>query len=58
MFHYFLKIVSTQFCTLNGQIVNLHQYSITYFERDFTVGQAGNMNEGLQMDHGTAGMMG
>jgi hypothetical protein len=45
MFHYFLKIVSTQFRTLDGQIVNSHQYSTTHFERDLMTGQTGNTNE-------------
>ncbi|KAI0245129.1 endoplasmic reticulum-derived transport vesicle ERV46 [Lactifluus subvellereus] len=45
MFHYFLKTVSTQFRTLDGQIVHSHQYSVTHFECDFTTGQAGNTNE-------------
>jgi len=58
MFHYFLKIVSTQFRTLDGQTVNSHQYSVTHFERDLTTGQAGNTNEGLQIHHGAAGMPG
>ncbi|KAI0252341.1 Sec1-like protein [Lactifluus subvellereus] len=58
MFHYFLKIVSTQFRTLDGEMVNSHQYSVTHFERDLTTGQAGNTNEGLQIHHGTAGMPG
>ncbi|KAI0252355.1 endoplasmic reticulum vesicle transporter-domain-containing protein [Lactifluus subvellereus] len=58
MFHYFLKIVSTQFRTLDGEMVNSHQYSVTHFERDPTTGQAGNTNEGLQIHHGTAGMPG
>ncbi|KAK1226097.1 vacuolar protein sorting-associated protein 45 [Marasmius sp. AFHP31] len=34
MFQYFLKVVSTQFRTIDGQIVNTHQYSVTQFERD------------------------
>ena len=29
MFHYFLKIVSTQFHTPDRQIINSHQYSVT-----------------------------
>jgi hypothetical protein len=58
MFHYFLKIVSTHYRTLDGQIVNSHQYSATHFERDLTTGQADNTNEGIQIHHGAAGMPG
>ncbi|KAF8272169.1 Sec1-like protein [Lactarius quietus] len=58
MFQYFLKVVSTQFRTLDGQIVNSHQYSVTHFERDLTTGQAGNTNEGVQVQHGVAGVPG
>ncbi|KAI9465550.1 Sec1-like protein [Lactarius psammicola] len=58
MFQYFLKVVSTQFRTLDGQVVNSHQYSVTHFERDLTTGQAGNTNEGLQIQHGVVGVPG
>ncbi|KAI9443162.1 Sec1 family-domain-containing protein [Lactarius indigo] len=58
MFQYFLKVVSTQFHTLNGQIVNSHQYSVTHFERDLTTGQAGNTDEGIQIQHGIVGVPG
>jgi Endoplasmic reticulum vesicle transporter len=58
MFHYFLKIVSTQFRTLDGQTVNSHQYSATHFERDLTTGQNGNTDEGLRIQHGVQGMPG
>ncbi|KAI0252178.1 endoplasmic reticulum vesicle transporter-domain-containing protein [Lactifluus subvellereus] len=58
MLYYFLKIVSIQFRTLDGQIVNSHQYSVTHFERDLTTGQEGNTNEGLQIHHSAAGMPG
>ena len=52
------KIESTQFRTLDGQIANSHQHSAARFERDLTTSQAGNMNEGVQMHHGAAGMTG
>ncbi|KAI0753897.1 Sec1-like protein [Irpex lacteus] len=35
MFQYFLKVVSTQFRTLDGKVINTHQYSATHFERAF-----------------------
>jgi len=58
MFQYFLKVVSTQFRTLDGQIVNSHQYSVTHFERDLTEGVLGHTREGLQVHHGAGGMPG
>jgi hypothetical protein len=58
MFHYFLKVVSTQFRTLDGQLVNSHQYSVTHFERDLMTGMAGNTDEGLQVQHGVNGLPG
>ena len=58
MFQYFLKVVSTQYRTLDGQVVNSHQYSVTHFERDLTTGQAGNTHEGVQIQHGVAGVPG
>lgn len=58
MFQYFLKVVSTQYRTLEGQTVNSHQYSVTHFERDLTTGAAGNTNEGVQIQHGIAGVPG
>ncbi|KAH8998634.1 Sec1 family-domain-containing protein [Lactarius akahatsu] len=58
MFQYFLKVVSTQFHTLDGRIVNSHQYSVTHFERDLTTGQAGNTEEGIQIQHGIVGAPG
>ncbi|KAI9510581.1 Sec1 family-domain-containing protein [Russula earlei] len=58
MFHYFLKVVSTQFRTLDGQVVNSHQYSVTHFERDLTTGVLDSTREGLQVQHGVNGMPG
>jgi hypothetical protein len=58
IFHYFPKIVSIQFRTLDDQIANSHQHSAARFERDLTTSQAGNMNEGVQMYHGATGMTG
>ena len=47
MFHYFLKVVSTQFCTLDGEVVNSRQYSVTYFQRDLETGTVGSTMEGI-----------
>lgn len=58
MFHYFLKVVSTQFHTLDGKTVNSHQYSVTHFERDLETGAAGNTVEGIQIMHGVNGLPG
>ncbi|KAH9997946.1 Sec1-like protein [Russula vinacea] len=58
MFHYFLKVVSTQFRTLDGHLVNSHQYSVTHFERDLQTGAAGNTDEGIQIQHGVNGLPG
>lgn len=58
MFQYFLKVVSTQYHTLEGQTVNSHQYSVTHFERDLTTGAAGSTNDGVQIQHGIAGVPG
>jgi hypothetical protein len=58
MFQYFIKVVSTQFRTLKGQVVNSHQYSATHFERDLQTGIAGNTKEGLQLAHGVNGLPG
>lgn len=58
MFQYFLKVVSTQFRTLDGQTVNTHQYSVTHFERDITTGSQGGQNEGVHIQHGTSGIPG
>jgi len=58
MFHYFLKVVSTQFRTLDGEVVNSHQYSVTHFERDLSTGSVGNTIEGIQITHGINGLPG
>ncbi|KAI0004570.1 Sec1-like protein [Russula compacta] len=58
MFQYFLKVVPTQFRTLDGHVVNSHQYSVSHFERDLMTGIAGNTNEGLQIQHGVNGLPG
>jgi hypothetical protein len=58
MFQYFLKVVSTQFRTLNGQIVNTHQYSATHFERDLGEGYNGQNAGNIHVQHGITGVPG
>ncbi|KAL0581151.1 vacuolar protein sorting-associated protein 45 [Marasmius crinis-equi] len=58
MFQYFLKVVSTQFRTLDGKIINTHQYSVTQFERDLTEGGQGDTPQGVHLQHGVAGVPG
>ncbi|KAJ8474966.1 hypothetical protein ONZ51_g6861 [Trametes cubensis] len=58
MFQYFLKVVSTQFQTLDGKTINTHQYSATHFERDLDKGAAENTATGLHVAHGTGGVPG
>ncbi|KAK2465257.1 hypothetical protein APHAL10511_002611 [Amanita phalloides] len=58
MFQYFLKVVSTQFRTLDGKEIKTHQYSTTHFERDLTEGQTGESPGGTQVQHGIAGLPG
>ncbi|KAJ6621885.1 Sec1 family-domain-containing protein [Mycena sp. CBHHK59/15] len=58
MFQYFLKVVSTQFRTLDGKIVNTHQYSTTQFERDLTDGGQGDSPQGVHIQHGVNGVPG
>lgn len=58
MFQYFLKVVSTQFRTLDGKTVNTHQYSVTHFERDLEEGAGGETPEGIHVQHGTQGLPG
>ncbi|KAF8627493.1 hypothetical protein AX17_006304 [Amanita inopinata Kibby_2008] len=58
MFQYFLKVVSTQFRTLDGKIINTHQYSTTHFERDLTEGSQGDSPGGIHVQHGVTGLPG
>ncbi|RPD62723.1 Sec1-domain-containing protein [Lentinus tigrinus ALCF2SS1-7] len=58
MFQYFLKVVSTQFQTLDGKTVNTHQYSATHFERDLDKGPQENTPTGLHIAHGSTGIPG
>ena len=50
--------MSTQFRTLDGRVVNSHQYSVTHFERDLETGTGGSTAEGLQLQHGVNGLPG
>ncbi|CAK5270341.1 unnamed protein product [Mycena citricolor] len=58
MFQYFLKVVSTQFRTLDGKIINTHQYSSTQFERDLKEGVQGDTAQGVHLQHGVSGIPG
>ncbi|KAI0769911.1 Sec1 family-domain-containing protein [Fomes fomentarius] len=58
MFQYFLKVVSTQFQTLDGKTVNTHQYSATHFERDLDKGSEDSTPAGIHVGHGTGGIPG
>ena len=58
MFQYFLKVVSTQFRSLDGQIVNTNQYSATHFERDLSKGYQENNPAGLHVAHTMTGVPG
>jgi len=59
MFQYFLKVVSTQFRTLNdAKVINTHQYSATHFERDLSEGVNGDSPGGIHIQHGVSGLPG
>ncbi|KAK0221743.1 endoplasmic reticulum-derived transport vesicle ERV46 [Armillaria fumosa] len=58
MFQYFLKVVSTQFRTLDGKIINTLQYSATQFERDLTDGGQTGTPQGVHVQHGVTGVPG
>lgn len=58
MYQYFLKVVSTQFNTLDGKTVNTHQYSTTHFERDLSEGNQGDTPQGIHIQHGVSGLPG
>ncbi|KAF9649389.1 ER-derived vesicles protein ERV46 [Thelephora ganbajun] len=58
MFQYFLKVVSTQFRTLSGWVINTHQYSTTQFGRDLARGNKEKDQLGLQVSHGASGVPG
>ncbi|OJA17193.1 hypothetical protein AZE42_00174 [Rhizopogon vesiculosus] len=58
MYQYFLKVVSTQFRTLEDKSINSLQYSVTHFERDLTKSNEGENKEGVFTQHGTSGSPG
>ncbi|KAI0074122.1 Sec1-domain-containing protein [Panus rudis PR-1116 ss-1] len=58
MFQYFLKVVSTQFRSLDGKVVNTNQYSATHFERDLSKGHDESNAGGLHVSHGMTGIPG
>ncbi|KAG2364427.1 ER-derived vesicles protein ERV46 [Suillus spraguei] len=58
MYQYFLKVVSTQFRTLDGKTINAHQYSSTQFERDLTKPDEGENKQGVSTQHGAPGSPG
>ncbi|KIY68329.1 DUF1692-domain-containing protein [Cylindrobasidium torrendii FP15055 ss-10] len=58
MFQYFLKVVGTQFRTLDGKTINTHQYSATHFERDLTDGGQTNTDQNVHVQHGVSGLPG
>jgi len=58
MFQYFLKVVSTQFRTIDEWVINTHQYSTTQFGRDLSKGNKENNQLGLQLSHGASGVPG
>ncbi|KAG8214562.1 Sec1 family-domain-containing protein [Butyriboletus roseoflavus] len=58
MFQYFLKVVSTQFRTLDGKSTNTHQYSVTHFERDLLKPIGEQDKQGVYTQHGVAGAPG
>ncbi|KAJ3752796.1 endoplasmic reticulum-derived transport vesicle ERV46 [Lentinula raphanica] len=58
MFQYFLKVVSTQFRTLDCKTINSHQYSVTNFERDLAEDGLGDTPQGVHLQHGVSGVPG
>ncbi|AFR97842.1 COPII-coated vesicle component Erv46 [Cryptococcus neoformans] len=59
MFQYFLKVVSTNFISLNGEEIPSHQYSVTQYERDLRTGNApGKDAHGHMTSHGMMGVPG
>ncbi|KAJ4481995.1 Sec1 family-domain-containing protein [Lentinula aciculospora] len=58
MFQYFLKVVSTQFRTIDGKTIHSHQYSVTQYERDLAEGGLGDTPQGVHLQHGVSGIPG
>ncbi|KAH7325395.1 endoplasmic reticulum vesicle transporter-domain-containing protein [Rhizoctonia solani] len=61
MFHYFMKVVSTEYKHLDGDVVRAYQYSVTSHERDIRphhdYDPLRNAN-GIKMTHGYEGLPG
>lgn len=57
MFQYFLKVVATQFRTIDGKVVNTHQYQVTHYNRDASTPQD-QTKQGVNVMHGMAGVPG
>ncbi|KAF9067147.1 endoplasmic reticulum vesicle transporter-domain-containing protein [Rhodocollybia butyracea] len=58
MYQYFLKVVSTQFGTLDGNVYKSSQYSVTHYERDISEGNESDTPQGLRMQHDMYGTPG
>jgi len=58
MFQYFLKVVSTKYKALNGDVYSTHQFSATSYERDLATGAFGKNEEGIRLIHDRAGLPG
>nr|ODO02415.1 COPII-coated vesicle component Erv46 [Cryptococcus depauperatus CBS 7855] len=59
MFQYFIKVVSTNFVSLNGEEISSHQYSVTQYERDLRMGNSPSKDaHGHMTSHGTLGIPG
>jgi len=57
MFQYFLKVVSTELRSIDGQIIKSNQYSATQFERDLIRGGEHD-DHGISLQHGVQGVPG
>ncbi|KAG9118695.1 hypothetical protein FRC07_006665, partial [Ceratobasidium sp. 392] len=61
MFQYFMKVVSTEFKHLDGDVVRAHQYSLTNYERDISPGHdsaSERDSHGTRIGHGYEGLPG
>ncbi|KAF8610387.1 endoplasmic reticulum-derived transport vesicle ERV46 [Ceratobasidium sp. AG-I] len=59
MFQYFMKVVSTEFKHIHGDIIRSHQYSVTSYERDLTHGDGAERDShGTLTGHGVQGLPG
>ncbi|KAG9122488.1 hypothetical protein FRC07_001102 [Ceratobasidium sp. 392] len=59
MFQYFMKVVSTEFKYLNGDLIRSHQYSVTSLERDLSHGDATERDShGTLVGHNVPGLPG